>query len=297
MSMERTPETPEERIVDGLLGTFGAGESERLERRVRGALAAVRHVESERRRRMRLWRGLGSAVGAAAIIMITVLVLIGNDPSTRSAVAALDRSLERIDATEPTWYEVVLGERTDDVAAAGFEGRACIAGDGRFVAFLHRPWDEKKRGELIVGNDGMEDWVLPTGRMKLPESMSRRLFERLRTTVASGSIDPARILRLVRQGWNLERIDTERAGRPVTRVEASLPKGRRDRGVIDRIVLELDPESYALDRLEASRLRDGTDDPQAYLLFQRTASDGPIAGFALRDHLRTDRPRDPDPGS
>ena len=290
-------ETPEERLVDGLLGLMRPGESERMANRVQAAMDEVARLQEARRRRMRIWPRLAASVGVAAAIAIMVMIFISNEPTSRSAVADIDRTLDRMTGIENRWYRFEIGRSLQQSTSdRGLEGLACISTQGRFVAFMHQQGDQDQR-EIIVGNDGLEDWAIQTQRRPMPEKQLRMLFERLRPTVASESVDPARILRLVREGWKLERVSEVRAGRPIIRVEATAPASQRGRKVIDHIKMEIEPDTYSLVKLEAMRLRDGVDDQKAYLLFEKTDESRDTFGFSKRDYLRTDRPRDPDPNS
>jgi hypothetical protein len=290
-------ETPEDRLVDGLLGLMRPDESKRTEERVRCALDEVATLREDQRRGMRIWPSLAGALGVAAAVAIVVIIFISFEPASQNAIAEIDRTLERMTSTENRWYRIEIGRRLQkDAPGRVLEGLACTSKDGRFVAFMHHLGDQEQR-EIIVGNDGEVDWAIQAQNRTMPEPLLRMLFERLRPTVASGSVDPARILRLVRDGWNLERLTEIRDGRPVVRVEATAPAPSRGRRVIDHITLEIDPDTYSLERLEATRLRDGIDDGKAYLLFTRTEESKEIPGFSERDYLRTDRPRDPDPNS
>ena len=292
-------ETPEGRAVEGLLGLLDPAESERIERRLQSALVTIEDLRLQQRRRMRTWRSLAGALGAAAVIALMAFLFLGDGAPGQNAIADIDRTLERISSLQaPRSYEIEIGRKKGSSTNPldDFVGHAYAAPDGRFVAFIHRKRDAEKN-EFIVGNDGMEDWVIPARGRHMSEPMLRMISDRLRSTVASGSVDPARILRLVRQGWNLDRIKSRRNGKPVTRVEASLPTRKRDRGITDHIVLEIDPDTFSLERLEASRKLNGVEDASAYLLFKRSEPERVVPGFTKRDYLRTDRPRDPDPSS
>lgn len=288
---------PEDRLVDGLLGLLRTGESERMATRVRSALDEVASLQEEQRNRMKIWTRLTAALGMAAAIGIMVMIFISIEPTSQKAIAEIDLTLEKMTSTDNRWYQIEVG-RADQAEAPGrgFRGLACTSSDGRFVSFMHHLGDKERR-EVIVGNDGENYWSIRNQRRALPDALFRMLNERLQPTVTSGSVNPARILRLVRQGWNLDLVTREREGGQVMRVEATGPAHARGKMVIDHITLEIDPDSHALEMLEVTRFRDGVEDEKAYLRLRSTDESREFAGFSERDYLRTDRPRDPDPSS
>ena len=290
-------DTPEDRLVDGLLGLLRTGESERMATRVRSALDEVASLEKSQRNRMRIWTSLTAALGMAAAIGVMVMIFISIEPASQNAIAEIDLTLEKMTGADNRWYRIEVGRAAHDEAPGrGFKGLACTSSDGRFVSFMHHLGDKERR-EVIVGNDGENYWSIRNQRRALPDHLFRMLNEGLQTTVTSGSVNPARILRLVRNGWNLDLVTREREGRRVLRVEATVPAPSRGRKVIDHITLEIDPDSHALEMLEVTRIRDGVEDEKAYLLLRNTDESREFAGFTERDYLRTDRPRDPDPNS
>lgn len=290
-------ETPEQRTVDGLLGLIRPGESDRIEDRIETALQKVADLENDRARRMQIWPRVLGTIGGAAAVAAVILAFIMLVPESQPAIADIDRMLEKMSESQERWYEVEIGRGNTDAKRRGLEGLVCANEDGRFVAFMHAR-GESSRNEIIVGNDGNEEWAVPPLGGSTPEHQLRMLFEKLRPTVAEGSVDPQRILKMVRQGWTLKRSDIRRKGRNSTRIEASAPRrDHKDQDVVDRIIVEIDPVSFSLERLEAERSRNGVEDEGAYLLFQRTSANRDVPSFKRADYLRTDRPRDPNPDS
>lgn len=291
-------ETPQHRALEGMLSLMSPGEAEAIDARVERALNAIDQDDTKASSRRRVVPPLiASLAGIAAMIILLVIIY----PQTESLALAqfeIDQAVQKMQASEDRWYFIEVG-RKEPGSGRGLVGELYVTGEGPFLAFTYHRGMPRRPGP-IIGDDGDGIWILPPDGERVPSNAIPKMLAEIMPRVAEGSLDPASLLQLAKDDWILRRKLINVGGRQIIRIEAISPPRFRpmmfppnpngphhmhplqsDRPFppkgppgamkehVERLLIDIDPETSEFMRLEVSRKIDGADFPGAFMLFTR----------------------------
>ena len=304
-----SPEHPENRAVHAFLSLLGPGEADAIDARVDRALAGIDQVEAKESSRRRIVSTLvASLTGIAAMIVLLVIIY----PRTESVALAqteISTLVEQMKANTDRWYFIEVG-RPELGSRRGLYGELYVTSDGKFVAFTYHRGPGRQAGP-VIGDDGDGIWILPPDGERVPSHAIPKMLSDIMPRVAEGGLDPASLLQLAQDDWTLHREILNVSGRKIIRIEAisppmmlptrfppkpmgpnrmDRPPGERERPPIgppgslnphvERLLIDIDPETSEFLRLEVSRKIDGLEFPGAFMRFTRDDGQRPPPGLS-----------------
>ncbi|MEE2908032.1 MAG: hypothetical protein VX527_09400 [Planctomycetota bacterium] len=302
-------ETPENRALHGLLSLMSPGEPEAIDARVQRALDSIEQNESLASSRRRMVPTLVASLAGIAAMIILLVVIYPQTESLAQAQIEISQVVQKMQANDDRWYFIEVG-RMEPGSGRGLVGELYVTGEGPFLAFTYHRGMPRRPGP-IIGDDGDGIWILPPDGQQVPSKAIPKMLAEIMPRVAEGGLDPATLLQLAQDDWTLHRKIINVNGRQIIRIEAISPPmllptrfppkphgPNRMQGPnreqpkppigppgslnehVERLLIDIDPETSEFIRLEVSRKIDGIEFPGAYMLFTRDDGQRPPPGLS-----------------